>query len=313
MEQRRLIKFGTSSHVLSLPSSWLKKNKLEKGNLIYLQENNNGELVISSNASESELRKITIISDNKSFKRLSKEIFSAYINNYGVIVITGKNLDSIREEIRKMLHGFVALEIIEEDKDKIIAKGFLNIKDVSINENIRRMDVIIRLMMDEMKKSINSNVWDAIYKKDHDVNKFFHLLMRTLKGAIYDPGLMRDLGIKNENIFSYWITCENLEDIGDEVKRVSRFIVEGKLNDKEKNKLEIIFDDIEKLYLDAMKSYYKKDKELAFSVDSKKDELIEQCNKIFNRYHTPDTGRVLERIKKMIYGMAVISRVIYEN
>ena len=313
MEQRKLIKFGTSSHVLSLPSSWLKKNKLGKGNMIYLQENNNGELILSSSISESELKKITIISDNKHFKRLSKEIFSAYINNYGIIVITGKNLDSIRDEIRKMLHGFVALEIIEEDKEKIIAKGFVNIKDVSINENIRRMDVIIRSMIDEMKKSVSSDIWNAIYKKDHDVNKFFYLLMRTLKGAMYDPGLMRSLGIKNENLFSFWIICENLEDIGDEVKRVSRFIAGGKLNANEKNKLENIFDEIEKLYLDAMKSYYKKDKELAFSVDSKKDELIEQCNKIFNRYHTPDTGRVLERLKKMIYGMAVISRVVYEN
>lgn len=313
MERRKLIKFGTSSHVLSLPSSWLKENKLAKGSLIYLHENNNGELILSSDVKEDEPKRITIISDNKSFKRLSKEIFSAYVNNFGIIVITGKNLEEIRNEIRKMLHGFVALEIIEEHKDKIIAKGFLNVKDVSLDENIRRMDVIIRSMLDEMKKSIKMDVKDLIYRKDHDVNKFFHLLMRTLKGAMNNSSLMRTLGIKNETLLFYWLICGNLEDIADEIKRVGRFTGEGRLNEKEKNKLEVIFNDVEKLYLDAMKSYYKKDIELAFLVDSKKDELIEQCNKMFDKYHSPDVGRVLERLKKMISGMAFISRVVYEN
>src|SRR3989344_7608468 len=143
MEQRKLIKFGGSSFVLSLPNHWLKKNKLKKGDILYLEESSEGNIIMSPSIKEdSEISVINIDADNKSFERIAREIFSAYTNNYSLIKITGKNLRAIVKRIRRILHSFVALEIVEEDDKKIIAKDFLNLKDVSVNDNIRRMDII---------------------------------------------------------------------------------------------------------------------------------------------------------------------------
>ena len=44
---RKIIKFGTSSFVLSLPIDWTKKNNLGKGDLVSISENVNNELVLS--------------------------------------------------------------------------------------------------------------------------------------------------------------------------------------------------------------------------------------------------------------------------
>ena len=38
MDFRRIIAFGKSSHVVSLPKSWLNENKLKKGDLVYLEQ-----------------------------------------------------------------------------------------------------------------------------------------------------------------------------------------------------------------------------------------------------------------------------------
>src|SRR3989344_3681096 len=45
-EPRKIIKFGNSSHVISLPSSWVKENNLSKGDIVFIEKNGNNELII---------------------------------------------------------------------------------------------------------------------------------------------------------------------------------------------------------------------------------------------------------------------------
>ena len=47
MQIRKLVKSGAASHTISLPIDWVNKNKLNKGDLLYIQEKNN-ELIVSS-------------------------------------------------------------------------------------------------------------------------------------------------------------------------------------------------------------------------------------------------------------------------
>ena len=48
MEPRKIIQFGNSSYVITLPQEWIKKNKLEKGKFVNLAENNN-YIILSAN------------------------------------------------------------------------------------------------------------------------------------------------------------------------------------------------------------------------------------------------------------------------
>jgi len=83
-EPRKIIKFGNSSHVISLPSSWVKENNLSKGDIVFIEKNGNNELIIlpskdDMSYSEKE-RKIIISVDGKDPETLRREITSAYIN-----------------------------------------------------------------------------------------------------------------------------------------------------------------------------------------------------------------------------------------
>ncbi|MDO8656313.1 MAG: AbrB/MazE/SpoVT family DNA-binding domain-containing protein, partial [Nanoarchaeota archaeon] len=60
MEYRKLISFGKSSFVVSLPKSWVIQNKLKKGDLIYMEENE-GTLILGAKEHESTEDKSTII------------------------------------------------------------------------------------------------------------------------------------------------------------------------------------------------------------------------------------------------------------
>ena len=56
MEFRKLIKFGKSSFVISLPKKWLEKNKLKKGDLLYVSENENGLSLTSKDNEKKEFK-----------------------------------------------------------------------------------------------------------------------------------------------------------------------------------------------------------------------------------------------------------------
>src|SRR3989344_3545083 len=106
MEYRKLIKFGNSSHVISLPGSWLKKNKLNKGDLIYFNENSNNELVLTPEIKDikTEPKDITIETKDKPVSTIKREIIFAYINNYKTIKIIG-DLKDKRKDVEDILHN----------------------------------------------------------------------------------------------------------------------------------------------------------------------------------------------------------------
>ena len=297
---------------MSIPNYWLKKHKLVKGDLLYFEEDKNGELILFPELHlEESLKEITIKADNKSIERLSREILSAYINNFDFIIIIGNDLNAIMKNLRKILHSFVALEIVEENNKKIIARDFLNLRDVSISENIRRMDIILRGMLEDMIKSVYENLSNSIYQRDFDVNRFCFLILRAVHGAMDNPAVARMLNIQNKDLLAIWLLSTNMEDIGDEIKRVSRFMGAHTLNEDMKKSINIIFLKVQKAYLDAMKSYYTNDTELAFYVDSLKDTLIDDCNKLFDKYPVSGVGRILERLKKLTFGIGSIAWVVF--
>src|SRR3989338_10259154 len=133
METRRLIQFGKSSLIISLPKAWIDRNKLKKGDLIYLDEKTD-TLNIQPKVTEDTRcsREITIEVQNKDSRMLLNEITAAYINNYNMIIIRGERVASLAKEIRDIIHNLIALEIMEQTGTRIIARDFLNMKETSI-------------------------------------------------------------------------------------------------------------------------------------------------------------------------------------
>jgi phosphate uptake regulator len=78
-EPRRLIKFGNSSYVVSLPKEWIEKNNLKKGELIYMDYSKN-KLVLSPMAQNyvEEERKMIIEAKEMDRIGIKREILSSY-------------------------------------------------------------------------------------------------------------------------------------------------------------------------------------------------------------------------------------------
>src|SRR3989338_497966 len=126
MEKRTLVKSGTSSFTLALPIDWIRKNKLDKGSEVAVTENEVGELVLSTNASNSLPNKefYTIKLNEETSDTLYWILLRAYLRNYASIIIEGKDLLTKTNPVIQKLNNFIGLNIIEQNKDSIVLKNY---------------------------------------------------------------------------------------------------------------------------------------------------------------------------------------------
>lgn len=301
IEPRKLIKFGNSSHIISLPREWLKKNNLNKGDTIFFKENGNGELLVSPviKDDKKEIKEIVINAENKSMDLLERELMSAYIKNYSVIKIIDQNLNTKLKDIKKIIYGLSAIEIIEQTPNKIVLKDFLDTKAISVDSTIRQMDILTRSMLEDIKKCVkDKDIYESLYERDLDVNKSYFLLWKLFQRAFNDTNFMQSLDSSYSKIVSYWWFVLNLEKIADETKRIAKVLREGDLTKKQYTDFLSIFVSIENDYLKLMKAYYTMDYKLAYEVAGSKKENIQRCDQFLDKNKTQvNVAKTVEKLK----------------
>jgi len=110
MEPRKIIKFGTSSYVITLPLEWMKNNDLNKGDIVSLTKNNNSLLITLNKNIEEKCGEINF--EGKSLKLFNRELISYYLKNYKYLKIIGKNILERIEEIRILKNKLSSLDKI---------------------------------------------------------------------------------------------------------------------------------------------------------------------------------------------------------
>ena len=313
MEIRRLVKSGAASHTISLPKQWLDKNTLKKGDLVYIVEKTDKELSIMAENTglEKASKEISINVEGKGMDAIQREITSAYINNFNNIVIIG--LDSVdkAKDIRRILHDFVALEISEQTSSKIVAQDLLNLKEISIDKTLRRMDMIVRSIMQDSVSSIEgNNMFDSVFHRDFDVNKLYFLMYRLLKSALNDSNVASTFGLTNNDVLGNWFLAVNLENIADNSKKICEVLKKKiKVNTKE---LKTLYKDVEKAYLDVMKAYFNKDRKLANDVASRRTSIITKCTKLQEKNNTAEVALISNNLIDLENHISSICRLVID-
>ncbi len=315
MDLRRIIKFGTSSYVVSLPKSWVNKNKLDKGDLLYFNENGNNELVLSPRDVEKKknLSRINIDIKGKPLQTIRREIMSAYISNHAIIKITG-DLKKVRPDIDNMLHGLLALEIMEDTPERIVVKDFLNLNDISLSDVVKRMDVMVRTMMNDADTSFKKNMYDKLSQLDKSVNKLMFLVFRVVRGGMKDPAVLQSLKVNCcTDLLDYWLIADKLEGIADDTRRIARFLKKSSLSKQETDDFKAMFDISRENYAKAMKAFYSNNIGLAHEVATGVDENLGKWDDLFNRYNNQIIGPLVERFKAINGQIRSIARIVVDR
>ncbi len=300
MEYRKLIKFGKNSFVVSLPKEWLKANKLKKGDVIYVNENGLGLSLSSKNDDKRDYKKISIKTENKSIKRIQTEIVSSYLNNYNEISLEGDNVKDHAIKIKSYINELAGLEVIEQTKNKIVVKDFLDKERISLSKLITRIDMVVRGMLDDSISGFDEDNYESIFQRDKDVNRLVFLSERILRSCLGHSCINKyEEKIDNFKAIMLSEIITTFERVGDQTKRIARYSKNLK-NDKMKTELSSLYMKIKKLYLELMKSFYSDDKELAYGVDEKGIILVEECNKFLKKYPGMKKAMITDYMKRLV-------------
>ena len=253
---------------------------------------------------------IVIDCDAKDNKILAREILSAYFNHFNTINIVGKEIPKKAKEISTIIHNLVALEIVEQTSNKIIAKDFLKLEEVSIPEIVRKADITTRSMLEDARLTIGKNNYKALIEKDQSINKLCFLLFKVIRAVIKEPSITKSFKLEGIELFDYWLLTDNLEHLADETKRAARFVAKMNLSEEAKKDLKKIFVDIETSYLEVMKAFYQDDKKLAYDVSSKKGIILEECETFLEKHPGYLIGNLIEKLKSMNNSVKRISKIV---
>jgi phosphate uptake regulator len=316
MEVRKLISFGKNSFVISLPKPWVIQNGLKKGDLIYVEEGlNNLELYPGPIEEPKDEKEIVINVKGKNLKRIQREIIGAYIQNYKTIIFIGDEIKDKAKGIQSFVQKLVALEIMEQDSKRVVAKDFLNVDDISMGQIIKKMDIITRSMLKDCKEMFNVDNSESIYLRDNDVNKFRFLIYRIIWFALEHPSLMtRKLKVVQRDLFNFWWISFSIESIADHTKRISRYLKEIKLDKKEQTLLVDLLSKIEIMYIDLMKAYHTSNVETAHLVIEQRFEMLQSCD-TFCQENKDASGIsfLMYEVKSLIVAIHTIGRIIYQG
>lgn len=225
METRKVIKFGNSSHAITLPNKWIKENNIRKGDDVNLEEMKNSILLfLDKNHRED---KIEINIDGLPLKIFNKKLISYYLKNYKFIKIKGKKVIDKLDEIRIFKEKLSSVEIFEIGSDYVLLKDLSDPTKLHIYDLIKKIIHMEKTLFDEV---LGESRLDFISQLDSNINKLTFLAVKTIN---YNLDMFKNPD-ELKNSIHLWRIVSALEFIGDTVKRVARYMKNKK---DEKTKL----------------------------------------------------------------------------
>ncbi|MBI2103259.1 phosphate uptake regulator PhoU [Candidatus Woesearchaeota archaeon] len=315
MEYRKLISFGKNSFVVSLPKSWVRRNNLLKGALVYVEEQDNNLLLGLGDRQEIQEKAKEISVDGKSVRRLKREIITAYIKDYKTITLFGEELKDKAVEIQNTVQNLMALEVMEQTSRKLVARDFLDMNNISIINLVRKIDVIIRAMMEDCEKMFVEDDYESIFHRDNDINRLTFLIFRVVEFGFNNSSyIYKKQNLNSHKLLTYWWSVFHLEAIGDDVKRIARYMRTTPLDPKQRERFIKLLVSAKENYLRVLKGFYAEDVELVHAVLDLKEKLISDCELFYqDNKKVENVGLLIERLKSMITGVYSLGRVIYQS
>jgi phosphate uptake regulator len=207
--------------LISLPSDWVRTNRLNKGNTVIIETNEDNSIsLFPSEASDSQIKDVTILYSESSVDSLINQIYGAYLLGYSEIRIKGKRqiLFEHREHIKLTMRKLVGLEIVDEDNSNIAIQFLLDANTLDAEKILRRMNSIVGGMYRDALDGLrlkSEGIKNLIFSRDDEVDRQYFLLVRLIRSAMVDQKLARKLNLSNIDILDYRIAANHLESAGD--------------------------------------------------------------------------------------------------
>jgi len=278
MDVRRIIAFGKSSFVVSLPKKWLDRYHLRKGDVLFMNQEGD-KLIIAPEEKEEvkEERRILLNTSNKTLSRLKREIRASYVHHYDYITLEGKNLSADSNEIIKTAQDLVALEVMEHSGTRIVLKDFLNFRDLHIADYFRKLDITIRSMFADLKDVKFADYTNVVGRRS-SVVRLYLFILKIFKMVMGDSRKMSNLDLGPINFLSYYSHNYAVYRVGLWMAEIAETLSIAKKTEKKSICEAIAL--LERYYLMVIRAIITNNVNKAYEASEKREEYLGELKEI---------------------------------
>lgn len=215
--KRKVVKHGSATLTISIPSKWAKKFAIKSGDELEIEEED-GSLVIKSPSFQESVKETAIDLGQMSVlgRRCLIALFKGGCDN---IRITYPNSQVFNEVIMPTLNEFIGFEIMQQSDKHCVIKEISGLTDnTELDSLIRRMFLLLISLADDCAAAVesgNHEVLKDLISRDVTINRVANFSRRLL----YKRGAVRAKDLP----MTYYI-IEELENLGDEYKHMCRYL-----------------------------------------------------------------------------------------
>lgn len=311
MEYRKVQEVGKGTLLISLPKDWVKKYNINRGDVLGLEVDQFGNLILSSTKKKLIESWSVIDCRKRRLKAVLDEVTGAYLLGYNLIKVL--NLSSLetcdRENVRAFLSKLAGLEIVEEDKDSIAVEFVTDITLLNPNKILNRMSLLAKTMfLDSVTSLLEHNIELAenVIRVDDEVDRLYFLFVRLIRSAVQSPDIMRKFNLSAIECLDHRLYASLVESIGDHSNMIASNVkneIDFLLGHELSNEFYEIKISFENMFDIAYKAYMSKNITLKMNVLSISDHIEEKINLI----RSLTLNKSLKEISKMFSILSAIN------
>lgn len=254
--ERKVIKMGDSSLVISLPKAWVDKAGIVRGGSVEVEELSTGEIVVKPKAEVSERREVEIPPDEKSIDGC---IIDHYINGTDVIKIY--SIDTLNPEIMSVVYNTIpdlsGFEVTEASSNSVKIEYLGGV--MPFKKLFSRFTLIITNYLRSLELAFEKDSGADVetIKKLKETNKLYYSLLRNLIMAAESVKIASEMELRSKDSVYYTLLIKNIFEMTKKVEKIDFFTT------KHNKELAGFFNSALSCHKKAMEAWVKKNRELA--------------------------------------------------
>lgn len=286
--KRKIVKHGSATLTISLPSKWVKKYGIKAGESLDIEESEGSLLVKCPNYRPKVDEVFIDLSQHDVSKRALKALFKGGCDT---IRIKYKNPETFSSVILPTLNEFIGFEIMKQEQNSCLVKEISGLtENTELDSLIRRLLHILQFLANDSAEALESmqeGRLNDIVQRDMTVNRAANFIRRLLNKR--GTAKIKELPV------IYYIV-EELENLGDEYKYLCKYLLNQKNVKLDPLTLDLM-KEVAKMISEFSSLYFKFSLPTATKITDMRDSIIDQIHK-----HHPKTKEemiVLTHITRM--------------
>jgi phosphate uptake regulator len=223
------------------------------------------------------------------------EITSRYLLGFDEIRIVSKDpiTNEQRDELKRVIKRFVALEVTEEDDHQIILRCLVDPTTLPVSTAMRRMNLITSRMIEDALNAFFEGLQkdaEEIIQRDEEVDRLFFLIVRELRSAVQYPRMSELMKITPVEALDYRLAAQYIERIADLAVDIA-LRVEDPLDKKLVKRLQLIGDKVKEMLSVSVNNLFKFDAKKVTKVIETERWLIQETAKLRKDIVTSPNGQ----------------------